>query len=202
MPRGLRAPSRAEPVRDASANDVSPTRTALFAPPVETGDRFRVDASVRKHTAEGGRAWTPYSPGRDDAPCAVGFGVVQADSRIASEYDEELRKVRKIRRQLGLELVALTVFLNEGKNCRVRWIRARRDARASKEDAFERHRDETRDDRRVHVAHWVARLRRHARSCADVAFSRNSFAARSRRVRDRGRDDARRGASCVSRCVL
>jgi len=73
---------------------------------------------------------------------------------------------------------------------------------ASKEDAFERHRDETRDDRRVHVAHWVARLRRHARSCADVAFSRNSFAARSRRVRDRGRADARRGASCVSRCVL
>ena len=105
MPRARRAPSRAEPARDASANGVPPTRTALFAPTVETGDRFRVDASVRKHTAEGGRAWTRYSPGRDDAPCVVGFGVFQADSRIASEYDEELRKARKLRRKLGLELV-------------------------------------------------------------------------------------------------
>jgi len=64
-------------------------------------------------------------------------------------------------------------------------------------------------ERRLHVpsshskvieqhSHWVARLRRHARSCADVAFSRNSFAARSRRVRK----NARGGQKCPRRAKM
>ena len=105
--RASRAPSRSALELGDSAVDAPTLRVALFAPAVETGARFCVDSSVRKHTAEvpARCARTVYEPASDVSPCVVRFGVVQSCGEVRYDVDETGERI-KLQSRRNLRLVA------------------------------------------------------------------------------------------------
>ena len=105
--RASRAPSRSALELGDSAVDAPTLRVALFAPAVETGARFCVDSSVRKHTAEVAArcARIVYEPVSDVSPCVVRFGVVQSCGEVRYDVDETGERI-KLQSRRNLRLVA------------------------------------------------------------------------------------------------